>query len=78
MSGSQVIISAKTELLSLNIALVLANSVDPDEMPGYAVFHLGKHCLPKYRFRGFQYTKTSMGLHMHKFWPEPKMLVYTK
>ena len=27
--------------------LILANSVDPDEMPPYAAFHLGLHCLPK-------------------------------
>ena len=24
---------------------VLANSADPDEMPPYAAFHLGLHCL---------------------------------
>ena len=35
----------------------LTNSVDPDEMPHYAAFHLGLHCLPKYPFRGFLYTK---------------------
>ena len=27
------------------IDLVLANSADPDEMPPYAAFHLGLHCL---------------------------------
>ena len=26
---------------------VLANSVDPDEMPHHAAFHQGLHCLPK-------------------------------
>ena len=41
----------------MNIVLVLANDVDPDEMPHYAAFHLGIHCLPKYPLRGFQYTK---------------------
>ena len=51
----------------------LANSVDPDEMPHYAAFHLGLHCLQKkYRFRE--------GLNAHailsrgarsKFWSEP-------
>ena len=35
----------------------LENSVDPDEMPHYAAFHLGLHCLSKYPFRGFKYTK---------------------
>ena len=36
---------------SVRIVFVLANSVDLDEMPHYAVFHLGLHCLPKYAFR---------------------------
>ena len=36
----------KKRILSLTIDLVLANSVDSDQMP-----HLGLHCLPKYGFR---------------------------
>ena len=32
-------------------------SVDADEMPLYAAFQLRLHCLQKYPFRGFQYTK---------------------
>ena len=43
--------------LSLKVVLILANTADPDEMQHYAAFHLGLHCLPKYQFRGFQYTK---------------------
>ena len=43
--------------LSLTVVLILANSVDPDEMQHYAAFHLVLHCLPKYPFRGFLYTK---------------------
>ena len=35
------------------VDFVLANSEDPDEMPHYAAFHLGLHCLPKYPLRGF-------------------------
>ena len=35
----------------------LTNSADPDEMQYNAAFHLGLHCLPKYPFRGFRYTK---------------------
>ena len=51
IKGSQVIISKKNMIfLSLKIDLVLANSADPDEMPHYAAFHLGLHCLPKYPF----------------------------
>ena len=28
----------------MKIVFVIANSVDPDEMPHYAVSHLGLHC----------------------------------
>ena len=35
------------------------NSVDPDEMPHGAAFHLGFHCLPKYPCRGHQYRKVN-------------------
>ena len=43
----------KNAFLSLKINFVLENSADPDEMPHYAAFHLGLHCLPKYLLRGF-------------------------
>ena len=43
--------------LSLNVVLIIANSVDPDEMQHYAAFYLGLYCLPKFPFRGFQNTK---------------------
>ena len=36
-----------------------AKSVDPDEMPHYAAFHLGLHFLQKYPFMGFQNTMGS-------------------
>ena len=32
---------------SLKIVFILANSVDPDEMPYSVAFHLGLHCLAK-------------------------------
>ena len=56
---SQVVISPKTIVfLSLKINLVLANSADPDEMPhDVASFHLCHHCLPKFLFKGFWFTK---------------------
>ena len=38
--------------------LIIANSVEPDEMQHHAAFHLGPYCLPKYPFRDFQYTCT--------------------
>ena len=41
----------KNLFLSLKIVFVIANSVDPDEMPHYTAFHLGLHCLPKNAFR---------------------------
>ena len=44
--------------LSLRIFFYLTNSVDPDEMPHHAAFHLGLHCQStEYLFRGFPYTK---------------------
>ena len=46
----------------MKIVLMLANSADPDEMQLYAAFYLGLHCLPKYPFRVFQYTKDKYGL----------------
>ena len=49
--------SNKIIFISLRILIVLANSVDPDEMPHHAEFHLGLHCLPKYAFRLHHYTK---------------------
>ena len=42
---SQVDIS---KILSLKIVFILANSADSNEMPLYAAFHLGLHCMPKY------------------------------
>ena len=36
---------------------VLANNVDPYEMPHCVPFHMGLHCLPKYSFRGFWFTQ---------------------
>ena len=44
-------------LLSLKNVSSLSKSVDHDEMPQSAAFHLRPHCLPKYMFRGFQNTK---------------------
>ena len=35
-------------------------------MPHYAAFHLGLHCLPKYPFRGFWYTKGLTHLLMYQ------------
>ena len=39
------------------VVFISATSADPDEMPHNVAFHLGLHCLPKFSFRGFQYTK---------------------
>ena len=44
----------------------LCNSADPDEMQHSAVFHLGLHCLPKYHFQVYQYTKGSI-IHATNF-----------
>ena len=57
IEGSQVIILKKCYISFSKIDFVLANSADPDEMLHYAAFHLGLHCLPKYPYRGFWYTR---------------------
>ena len=46
----------KSLFLSLKIVFALKQiaSVKPDEMPHYAVFHLGLHCLPKYTYRSIR------------------------
>ena len=55
--GSQEEVLNYGVFLSLKVVLILANSADIDEMQHYAAFHLVFHCLPKYPFRGFRYTK---------------------
>ena len=40
----------------MKVDFILANSVDSGEMQHDAAFHLGFHCLPKYKFRGVQYA----------------------
>ena len=53
--------------LYLKIDFVLPNSADPDEMPHYAAFHLGLHCLPEYPgyrgLMGFNSTRGECQLH---------------
>ena len=39
-------------------SFILANRVDPDEMPHNVAFHLGLHCLPKYAFRSHYNIKS--------------------
>ena len=52
--------------LSLRVLFVLANRVDPAEMPQYVGFHQGLHCLPKYSFRSHQYTRVKgNALNLH-------------
>ena len=49
LNGSQVEYTLNYNVfLSLKVVFILANSADPDEM---------QHCLPKYLFGGFKYTK---------------------
>ena len=57
IKGSKVWFANKIVFLPLQIVFVFANSVDYDEMPYYAVFHLGLHCLSKYSCSSCQYTK---------------------
>ena len=51
IEGSPVLIFFLNVLISLKIDFVFANSANPDEMPHYAAFHLGLHCLPKHPIR---------------------------
>ena len=43
--------------LSLKIVFISAHRAEPDEMPPYAAFHLGLHCLPKYLFTRIRISK---------------------
>ena len=43
--GHRLLFQNKIVFLSQTIVFVLANSVDPDEMPHSKAFHLGLHCL---------------------------------
>ena len=54
-------------LLSPNIAFILANSADPDEILPYVSFHLGLHCLPKYLFTNIQNEKVKKKFFLRKF-----------
>ena len=47
---------------SLNVVFILVNSADPDEVPPYAAFHLGLHCLPKYLFTDMQNKKVNFSI----------------
>ena len=57
MSHGQNFLKYDVFFLFLRVVLIYANSAEPDEMQLYAAFHLGLQCLPKFPFRGFQYTK---------------------
>ena len=47
LRGYRLEFSTKIEFPTLKIILVLAISVDPDEMLHYAAFHLDLHCFAK-------------------------------
>ena len=51
LRGHRLYFPNKTVILLLKIVLSKANSGDPYEMPHYAAFHLGLHCLRKYAFK---------------------------
>ena len=62
----------KSIFFSLKIVFVLANSVDPDEMPHYAAFHLGLHCLKSTHYGVsipvYKGLKTSIHTCRHEEW----------
>ena len=47
--------------ISVKIVFVLGNSADPDEMPLYAAFHLGLHCLTCSTILGLSGHQSLMG-----------------
>ena len=49
-------------ICGLKIDFIFGNSSDPDEMPQYAAFYQGLHCLPKYLFNMFAGIKNEKGL----------------
>ena len=55
--GSQIEFSKLSSISVPEGCFNLANSADPDEMQHNAAFHQGLHCLPKYPFKVFPYTK---------------------
>ena len=57
LRGKRLYFPKNIVFLSLKMDFVRANSAEPDEMPHYAAFHLGLGCLPKYLFKGVQFTK---------------------
>ena len=50
LSGHMYEFSNNNVFLSLKIVCILANSLDPNEMPHFGAFYLGLHCLPHYLF----------------------------
>ena len=56
--------------LSLKIDLVTANSAHPDEMPPYAAFHLGIHCLHSINsvVSSHQKVNNTHSLEIHETW----------
>ena len=51
------IFKIKCNSIPEHIVFIFTNSADPDEMLHYAAFHEGLHCLSKYPFRGFPFSK---------------------
>ena len=49
-----------------NPIYILTNSADPDEMPHYAAFHLGLHCLRMYIFTGIQNERVNLTTDLPK------------
>ena len=74
--GSKVKFSNYDVILSMTVGLILANSVDPDEMQHYAPFHLGLHSLQMYPFRALLNTKGSGRCLLNMLECPAKCIVY--
>ena len=55
--GVRLYVSKNIVFFCLKIFFNSTNRIVADEMPHYAAFHLGLHCLQKYSFSGFPNTK---------------------
>ena len=61
----------------LRIVFTLTNSVDPDEMPCYAAFHLDIHYLSKYLLRVYQFTKGFYGSRLMSYFADHVAMITT-
>ena len=65
LMGHRLYFPTKIIFISLNIALILANSAGICKTLHYMAFHLRLHCLAKYPFMVLQYTRFYPLVYVH-------------